>query len=65
VEEIKQHPINEEELIDLDPIGIESKIKELEHEEFILMQEVYPIRHEIAQLKHDLSIARAKYWKNK
>jgi hypothetical protein len=61
--EIKQHPIDES--TDSDPIGIESEIKRLEHEEFLLMQQLYPIRHEKEQLKRDLSIARAKYWRGK
>ena len=68
MEDIKYEPIksqNNDELVDLDPIGIETKIKELEAEEFELMMQVYPLRHEIAQLKRELSIARAKYWRSK
>jgi hypothetical protein len=62
--ELEITPTNDE-LTDLDPIGIETEIKKLEHEEFVLMTKVYPIRHSISQLKHELSIARAKYWRGK
>ena len=54
---------HKDELNNLDPIGIETKIRELEGEEFELMMQVYPLRHEIAQFKRDLSIAKATYWK--
>jgi hypothetical protein len=50
---------------ELDPIGIETRIKELEHTEFLAMKPIYIIRHEKEQLKRDLSIARAKYWRGK
>ncbi len=56
---------HQDDLNNLDPIGIETQIKVLEQREFQLALPLMQMRPEIAQLKRDLSITRAKYWRNK